>query len=114
MPGMAEITIGRMARVDQAEAPPIADHYAELAAYFDAFVDRAEAWERTTDGYHGLVRSIYGAIVPPGARVLEIGCGRGDLLASLEQSHGVGVDVSGRMIEAARERHPELEFVHAA
>jgi SAM-dependent methyltransferase len=45
--------------------------------------------------------------VPPGLRVLEIGCGSGDLLAALQPSFGVGVDVSGRAIAAARARHPE-------
>ena len=30
-------------------------------------------------------------LIPPGKRVLELGCGRGDLLASLRPSHGVGV-----------------------
>jgi SAM-dependent methyltransferase len=42
--------------------------------------------------------------------VLEIGCGRGDLLAALAPSRGVGVDVSPAMVVAARERHPELRF----
>ncbi len=45
--------------------------------------------------------------------MLEVGCGRGDLLASLEPSRGVGVDISKGMVGAARERHPGLEFVHS-
>jgi len=51
--------------------------------------------------------------VPPNQRVLEIGCGRGDLLASLEPSEGVGVDFSGEMIRRARQRHPHLRFIEA-
>ena len=50
-------------------------------------------------------------LVPPGSRVLELGCGIGDLLAALEPSYGVGVDFSERMVEQARGRHPGLEFV---
>ena len=42
--------------------------------------------------------------------MLEIGAGLGDLLAALEPSVGVGVDVSPRMVELARERHPRLDF----
>jgi hypothetical protein len=42
--------------------------------------------------------------------VLEIGSGSGDLLAALEPSYGVGVDVSPRMVERAREQHPGLRF----
>lgn len=88
--------------------------YAEIADYFDRFVDEADHWAARTAPYHGLIRSIYGALIPRGARVLEIGCGRGDLLASLDPVRGVGVDVSGRMVDEARRRHPRLEFVHAS
>jgi SAM-dependent methyltransferase len=42
-------------------------------------------------------------LVPEGKRVLELGCGNGDLLNSLKPSHGVGVDLSPGMAE--RERH---------
>ncbi len=51
--------------------------------------------------------------VPPGASVLEIGCGTGDLLAALRPSEGVGVDLSPRLIERARGKHSELEFIVA-
>ena len=56
--------------------------YRALARFFDDFVDEADHWERRTAPYHALVRSIYTSLVPPGARVLEIGCGRGDLTTS--------------------------------
>ena len=48
--------------------------------------------------------------VEPGSRVLEIGVGTGDLLASLAASRAVGVDVSPEMLEVARANHPELEL----
>jgi SAM-dependent methyltransferase len=50
-------------------------------------------------------------LVPTGLRVLELGCGIGHTLAALAPSRGVGVDFSPAMIEQARERHPELEFL---
>jgi Glycosyl transferase family 2/Methyltransferase domain len=46
-------------------------------------------------------------------RVLELGCGEGDLLASLSPSEGVGVDFSQAMIDRARRKHPHLHFVVA-
>ena len=48
--------------------------------------------------------------ISTGARVLEIGCGAGDLLAALEPSYGLGVDFSEKLIEAAHKRHPSLDF----
>lgn len=50
-------------------------------------------------------------LISSGQRVLDLGCGIGDLLASLKPAKGVGVDFSPAMIEIAAARHPELEFV---
>src|SRR6266853_2487698 len=60
--------------------------------------------------YQQLLRRYYGFLIPPGLRVLEVGCGLGDLLAAVRPSRGVGVDFSPAMIELARGRHPELDF----
>jgi glycosyltransferase involved in cell wall biosynthesis len=42
--------------------------------------------------------------------VLEIGCGSGNLLASLRPSRGLGLDLCPAMVEQARAKFPELEF----
>lgn len=60
--------------------------------------------------YHSLLRRYFAFLVPPALRVLELGCGLGDLLAAVKPSRGVGVDFSPQMVEQARQRHPELEF----
>ena len=60
--------------------------------------------------YQQLLRKQYGFWVPSGLRVLEVGCGLGDLLAAVKPARGVGVDFSPAMITLARGRHPELEF----
>jgi SAM-dependent methyltransferase len=49
-------------------------------------------------------------LIPPGLRLLDLGCGTGRLLASLRPQRGVGVDFSPAMVEEARRRHPSLEF----
>lgn len=63
--------------------------------------------------YHHRLQQVYGWIISPGQRVLEIGCGRGDLLAALKPAVGIGVDFSGEMIAQARQRHPSLTFIQA-
>src|SRR5262245_34750775 len=60
--------------------------------------------------YHALLRRYYAFFIPPGARVLEIGCGAGDLLAAVKPGYGVGIDFSSETIAIARERHPNLRF----
>lgn len=61
--------------------------------------------------YHERIATLYREIIPEGERILEIGSARGDLLATLGASRGVGVDFSERMIATARKNHPTLEFI---
>jgi hypothetical protein len=49
-------------------------------------------------------------VIPKGARVLELGCGNGDLLASLQPKYGVGIDFAPSAIEKARSKNPGLRF----
>lgn len=72
-----------------------------------------EARNRFSRYYHQRLTQVYRHLVAEGQRVLELGCGLGDLLASLNPSFGLGVDFSRRMIREASRRHPQLRFVHA-
>lgn len=60
--------------------------------------------------YHQRIAEIYRFLIGPNQRILEIGCGRGDLLAQLQPSQGVGVDFSNEMIAHAQQHHPEFEY----
>jgi SAM-dependent methyltransferase len=83
----------------------------ERVAVYDAIAEGRATWVSKNRYYIDEVARLVGTLVPPGSRVLEIGCGLGDLLASLlPASTGVGVDVSPRMIELARARHPGLDL----
>jgi SAM-dependent methyltransferase len=50
-------------------------------------------------------------LIPEGARVLELGCGTGELLAALRPCFAVGVDFSDGMIAQARRSFPDLTFL---
>ena len=91
-------------------AEAVGPEYRELAAFFDDFAAEEAEWRRRNRAYHGWIAKLHRFQIPPGARVLEIGCGSGDLLAALEPSVGVGIDVSPRLVELARSRHPDLRF----
>jgi SAM-dependent methyltransferase len=95
-------------------APTESADYGDLIAFFDAFAAEEPRWRRRNRTYYRLLEQIHRFQIPPGARVLEIGSGSGDLLAALRPSYGVGVDVSPRMVDLARKRHPELRFETAA
>jgi SAM-dependent methyltransferase len=80
-------------------------------AHWDAVAASADGSHRWSRGYHERLAQIYRFLIPPGQRVLELGCGEGDLLAAVEPARGVGVDVSGGMIGRATARHPRLSFI---
>ena len=85
--------------------------------------DRVAHWDHVAESgarqrslgraYHARLEEIYRFLVAPGQRVLEVGCGEGDLIAALRPSVGVGVDFSGMTVSQARTRHPGLYFVQA-
>ena len=83
----------------------------ERAAYWDEYAATLDRWEGPRRYYRGRLSEIYGMLIPPRMRVLDLGCGTGDLLASLEPSYGMGIDFSANMLRTAKQRHPGLKFV---
>ncbi len=88
-------------------------HRRERTSYWDAIACQLDTWTGWGGAYHRRLTQVYRFLVSPGQRVLELGCGLGDLLAALEPAYGVGVDFSPRMLERARQRHPALNFILA-
>ena len=80
-------------------------------SHWDEVARMDDMWRPTGVGYHRRLASVYRNLVAPGLRVLELGCGLGDLLAALKPAHGVGVDLSPEMVARASARHPGLTFV---
>ncbi|MGZ9137919.1 MAG: glycosyltransferase [Candidatus Deferrimicrobiaceae bacterium] len=84
---------------------------AALIALLDTQAPDSDRWKRKNRYYYEMIERIVRFHVPPGSSVLEIGCGTGDLLAALEPSRGVGVDISPKVVEIARAKHPGLSFL---
>ena len=71
-------------------------------AYEESFAYRVQA------GFRRQMARLHARFIPPGERVLEWGCGVGDLLAALKPAEGMGLDADAEHIAAARQRHPNL------
>ena len=65
-----------------------------------------ERFQQRNRAYYNDLRRLHQQLVAPGLRVLEIGCGLGDLLASLKPGLGVGVEAEPALAAAAQARHP--------
>jgi SAM-dependent methyltransferase len=83
----------------------------DLLDHFEAKGEELDRWRTFNSAYHEDDRKFMQFLIPPGKRVLELGCGRGDLLAALKPSYGVGVDFGAKTIAKANELHPDLDFV---
>lgn len=79
-----------------------------------AFGEIAEAYEAffpSLHRYEGRVERFLGETVSPSRRVLDVGCGPGQLTRELEPTvQVVGLDLSPEMIELAKQGRPSGEY----
>lgn len=91
--------------------PPLSalarEHLDRVRTFYDAAPTEPQAGARA---YRALLAHYYNLLIPPGASVLEIGCGAGTLLGQLRSPRKVGIDLSPAQIEAARRHVPDARF----
>lgn len=83
------------------------------STHWNSVAIRTDHWQGLGRRYFRRLTEIFRNSIPEKMKVLELGCGQGDLLAALKPARGVGIDFSKEMICRAQERHPELEFIIA-
>lgn len=83
------------------------DHLDRVRAFYDD-AETAPKWGARQ--YRRLLAHYYNLLIPPGASVLEIGCGSGELLAQINATDKTGIDLSSHQLEAARQRVPTAQF----
>ncbi|MBN2523497.1 MAG: glycosyltransferase [Bacteroidales bacterium] len=81
--------------------------------YFEKLAAKRTKWKKRNRFYHKILEKHFQFIIPEGSKVLELGCGTGELLNAVKPSVGVGVDFSGNMLKIARDKFPHLQFIHA-
>ena len=67
-------------------------------------------YRRLNKTYYQDLERIHNLLIPKDQRVLEIGCGTGDLLASLKPSYGAGIELDSTISQIASERHNHLHI----
>lgn len=82
----------------------------ERSSHWDKVAKKLEKWNGWGGYYQKRISQIYQFNIPIGQEVLEIGCGSGNLLASLKPAYGLGLDISEKMVARAQKLHPELNF----
>jgi len=78
----------------------IKKHFDEIAPVYDEY-------KRKNSYYYSSLKTLLEQKIKTGTKILEIGCGTGDLLSSINPKFGVGIDISPEMINIARKKHPQ-------
>lgn len=81
-----------------------------LQKHYDQIADKRSGFLKTHQYYYEHLYRYYRYLVPANQKVLEVGSGRGDLLAALKPGIGVGLDISSGMVALAKETYPHLDF----
>jgi ubiquinone/menaquinone biosynthesis C-methylase UbiE len=81
--------------------------------HFDELATARKSWKEKNHYYYHSQADYLKFLIPPGKRLLELGCGTGDLLDELKPSRGVGIDISSLMVSTAQEAYPHLTFIAA-
>src|SRR3989344_4041488 len=73
--------------------------------HFNIIAKDYDYWKNKNWYYYRNLKTLYGSFIPANSRIWEIGCGTGDILASLEPSTGLGTDISEEMINMAKQKY---------
>jgi ubiquinone/menaquinone biosynthesis C-methylase UbiE len=114
--GLPETEFRNWAVTVRKHQPPASmeDYLQGWRDFFDHFAPVVDEWHSRNAGYHENIKKLVKFYVPPGVKVLEVGCATGDLLAATNPSVGVGIDISNEMTKLAKQKYPHLTFQQMA
>ena len=81
--------------------------------HFDKLAATRASWIKKSKGFYLEDIRAMQELIPSGAKILEIGCGNGNLIGSLKPTYGVGIDISSEMIIEAKAKYKDLNFIVA-
>ncbi len=89
---------------------PKQDFKQDIRAYFDRIAPELDRWSCRNRYFYSDLARLHRFIIPAGSRVLEVGCGTGDLLHAVAPAVGVGIDFAPAVVAIARPKYPDLVF----
>lgn len=84
----------------------------EVSRHFDKMANDYDRWKKKSWYYYQNLKRLVREHIPPGKKVLEIGCGTGDILANLTPKIGIGIDISEKMIELAKDKYKDCPDIY--
>lgn len=82
----------------------------EVREHYDRVSDSRADYIAQNKYYYEQIYRLLRNIIPPGKRVLQVGCLTPDILNAVEPAFGLGIDVSAKQVRTAAQRFPHLQF----
>ena len=113
MPDLSQNDKRSLDSPEAAEFIPLSQTAIKVRDYYNQNTSLVDRSRQRNAFYYRELENLLRSIVLPGQKVLDLGCGNGDLLAALDVSEGMGIDLSEEMIEIARKKNlnPKLRFI---
>lgn len=84
--------------------------------HFDSIAHKYDCYKSEYNFYYNELKNALKDHIPPGERVLDVGCGTGNLLRFIVPRQGTGIDISDQMIKIAKLKYGRDErlkfYVH--
>ena len=80
----------------------------------DRIADSRQKWIKSNNFLYDRLKQVLRSIVEPQHRVLEIRSLTGHLLAAVEPSYGVGVEIGQKLVTLSQANYPHLRFLRMA
>ncbi len=82
---------------------------AEVVFHFDSIAPKYDKYKKQNPYYYRALKDALKSLIPPGKKVLDFGCGTGEILAHLHPSIGIGYDISPEMVKIAKKKYKKDE-----
>src|SRR3989338_7613397 len=79
--------------------------------FFDELASQRDDWKKKNYYYYNYIeKSLLPFLIPADKKIMEIGCGTGDLIFNLHPSIGYGIDTSQAMLKIAERKYNQPKF----
>lgn len=82
------------------------------SVWFDEISRERDLWIERNQYYYNFIERLVKFNVPEEVKVLEVGCGTGNLIGNLRNRLRVGIDFSRKMIKVAKRKVKNVKFVN--
>lgn len=90
------------------------EHNQKIKSHFEPLVADYPRLKSRNSYYNDYFKTWCRSLIPSGKKILDLGCGLGDVLDQCKPTLGVGIDLCPSFISKATQQYPHLKFENTA